>query len=86
MEATVTKQFKGTFLSQGPKQLADFWEFLASWGGEWEWMWEGIDDDNQPTKHDLTCWAVEGMKIKTIIWVTNGSYHKLRAVDLSGVG
>ena len=35
LEATVTtKQFKGTFLSQGPKQPADFWEFLASWGGE----------------------------------------------------
>jgi len=48
-------------------------------------MWEGIDD-NQPTKHDLTCWAVEGMKIKTLIWVTDGSYDKLRAADLSGVG
>jgi len=65
------------------KAPADFWEFLASWGGEW--MWEGIDD-NQPTKHDLTCWAVEGMKIKTLIWVTDGSYDKLRAADLSGVG
>ena len=81
-EATVSKLFEGPDLSQGPQQPADFWEFLASWGGEW--MWEGIED-NQITKHDLT-WAVEGMKNKTLIWVTDGSYDKLRAADLSGVG
>ena len=64
------------------KQPADFWEFLASWGGEW--MWEGIDD-KQTTKHDLT-YLVEGMQNRTLIWVTDGSYDKLRATNLSGVG
>ena len=47
-------------------------------------MWEGIDE-NQTTKQDLT-WLVEGMKNRLLIWVTDGSYDKLRATDLSGVG
>jgi hypothetical protein len=81
-EATVTKHNEGPLLVKGPKQPADFWQFLASWGGEW--MWEGIDD-NQITKHDLT-WLVDGMKNKTVTWVTDGSYDKLRAADLSGIG
>ncbi len=63
-EATVTKHNEGPVLAKGPKQPADFWEFLASWGGEW--MWEGIDD-SQATKQDLT-WLVEGMKTRTLIW------------------
>ena len=47
-------------------------------------MWEGIDD-SQSTKHDLA-WAVEGMKNNTLIWVTDGSYDKDRAIYLCGVG
>jgi hypothetical protein len=58
------------------------WQFLASWGGEW--MWEGINE-NQTSKHDLT-WLVDVMKNKTLILVTDGSYDKLRAADLSGIG
>jgi hypothetical protein len=45
---------------------------------------EGIDD-NQTTKHDLT-WLVDGRKNKTVTWVTDGLYDKLRAADLSGIG
>ena len=57
-----------------------FWKVVVNWLQ----VWEGIDD-NQATKQDLT-WLVEGMKNRTLIWVTDGSYDKLRANDLSGVG
>jgi hypothetical protein len=47
-------------------------------------MWEGVDD-NQATKHDLT-WLVEGMIAGSVIWVTDGSYDRLKASDVSGAG
>ncbi len=47
-------------------------------------MWEGIEED-QATKEDVT-WIAEGMKINTLIWVTDGSYNRKKAKDLSGVG
>ena len=81
-DAMVTKQNEGPPLAAGPSITTDFWEFLYSWGGEW--MWEGIEDD-QSTKHDLT-WIVDGMRADSLIWVTDGSYDKLRAPDLSGAG
>ena len=47
-------------------------------------MWEGIDE-NQPTKHELT-WIVEGMRNRTLRWVTDGSYNRKIAEKISGVG
>jgi hypothetical protein len=35
-------------------------------------MWEGINEA-QPTKRDLT-WLVEGLKLNTLVWVTDGLY------------
>ena len=81
-EKTVTKQAEGPRLSPEPSDPTNFWEFLYSWGGEW--MWEGIDD-KQETKHSLT-WLVDGMKNNTLFWITDGSYDRNRAADLSGVG
>ena len=81
-EATVTKQNEGPPLAAGPSITTYFWEYLRAWGGEW--MWEGIEE-NQGTKHDLT-WLVEGMSAGSLIWVTDGSYDRLKAPDLSGAG
>jgi len=81
-KATVTKQNNRSDLAVGPSKPSDFWEFLHSWGGKW--MWEGIDN-SQSTKHDMT-WAVDGMKNHTLIWVTDGSYDKDRAIDICSVG
>ena len=81
-DATVTKQNKGPPLIVGPSITTDFWEFLHLWGGRW--MWEGIEEI-QATKQNLK-WIVEGMKANSLIWVTDGSYNKLRARDLSGAG
>ncbi len=47
-------------------------------------MWEGIDDD-QDTKLDMT-WIAEGMTHNSLIWVTDDSYDRKKARDLSGVG
>ena len=81
-EAAVTKQEEGPRLATEPADPADFWEFLYAWGGKW--MWEGIDA-NQETRNNLT-WLVAGMKINSLIWITDGSYDRNRAKDLSGVG
>jgi len=47
-------------------------------------MWEGIDDSQQ-SKNNLS-WLVEGMESNSLTWVTDGSYDRKRAADLSGVG
>ena len=47
-------------------------------------MWEGMDE-GQSTKHDLT-WVVQGMRNKSLYWVTDGSYNRKRAAEISGVG
>ena len=47
-------------------------------------MWEGIDD-GQDTKSDTT-WIAEGMTHNLLIWVTDCSYDRKKARDLSGVG
>jgi len=78
-EATVTKLNEGPKLAKGPSQPADFWEFLYAWGGRW--MWEGMDNN----KKDMT-WVVEGMKNKSLSWVTDGSYDRNKAAEVSGVG
>jgi hypothetical protein len=47
-------------------------------------MWDGIDDD-QATKGDVT-WIAEGMKNNLLIWVTDSSYNRKKANELSSVG
>jgi hypothetical protein len=49
-----------------------FWEYIATWGGNW--MWEDIDD-SQTTKAD-TSWIAEGLKAGILIWTTDGSYNR----------
>jgi hypothetical protein len=78
----LVKLNKGPAFPQAPKKISNFWEFLHSWGGNW--MWEGIDND-QDTKSDMT-WIAEGMTHNLLIWVTDGSYVRKKARDLSGVG
>ncbi len=46
-------------------------------------MWEGIDDD-QETKSNTT-WLAECMTNSLLIWVTDVSYNRKKARDLSGV-
>jgi hypothetical protein len=78
----IVKLSKGPALANVSKEITSFWEFLYSWGGTWKW--EGIDED-QATKEDVT-WIVEGVKNNTLIWVTDGSYDRKKAKNLSGVG
>ena len=46
-------------------------------------MWEGIED-GQATKCNLF-WLVQGMKLDSLLWVTDGSYDRKRAPVLSRV-
>jgi hypothetical protein len=78
----VNKLNEGAPFAKEPLLPTDFWEFLDTWGGKW--MWESIDDSQQ-SKHNLS-WLVEGMKLNTLTWVTDGSYDRKRAADLCGVG
>jgi hypothetical protein len=78
----VNKLKEGVPFAKGPLLPTDFWEFLNTWGGTW--MWES-KDDSQQTKHNLS-WLMEGMKLNTLTWVTDGSYDRKRAADLCGVG
>ena len=59
-----------------------FWEFLHSWGGTW--MWEVIEPGTD-TPEDVS-WIVDGLRNGSLIWTTDGSYDRKRAVDLCGVG
>ena len=47
-------------------------------------MWEDIDF-TQTTTQDLQ-WIAKGMKNNTLVWMTNGSYDRKKAADLSIVG
>jgi hypothetical protein len=47
-------------------------------------MWEGIEA-GQDTTYDMT-WVAEGMINASLIWVTDGSYNRKKAIDLCGVG
>ena len=69
-------------LAKVPKETTNFWKFLYNWGGTW--MWEGIDKD-QTTKDNVT-WIAEGMRNNTLIWVTDGSYDRKKAKELSRAG
>ncbi len=62
--------------------MQSFWEFLATWGGTW--MWDDIDFGAH-SKDDIL-WIAEGMTKGSLIWMTNGSYDRKKAVDISGAG
>jgi hypothetical protein len=47
-------------------------------------MWEDIDF-TQETTQDLK-WVAKGMKNNTLVWMTDGSYNRKQAADLSAVG
>ncbi len=47
-------------------------------------MWEDIDF-TQETTQDLK-WVAKGMKNNILVWVTDGSYNRKQAADLSAVG
>jgi hypothetical protein len=47
-------------------------------------MWEGIEA-GQGSPYDMT-WVAEGMKNHTLIWVTDGSYNRKKAIDLCKEG
>jgi hypothetical protein len=78
----VVKLNEGPAFPQDPEEISNFWKFLHSWEGNW--MWEGIDND-QDKKSDMS-WKAEGMTHNSLIWVTDGSYNRKKARDLSGVG
>ena len=59
-----------------------FWEFLHSWGGTW--MWEVIEP-GKDTPADVS-WIVNGLRNGALIWTTDGSYDRKKAVNLCGVG
>ncbi len=78
----MVKLSKGPALAKVPGKTMDFWEFLYSWGGKW--IWEGIEaGKDSPYK---ISWVVEGMTNNSLVWVTNGSYDRKKAIDLCGVG
>ena len=77
----VVKLNEGPAFPQAPEAIQNFWEFLHSWGGNW--VWEGINS-NQNTKSNTT-WLAEGMTNSSLIWVTDGSYNRKKAQDLSNV-
>ena len=56
-----------------------FWEPLRSLGGEW--MWEHVKDEDSNLS-----WAHNAMVNGTLIAVTDGSFDRERAKDVSGLG
>jgi hypothetical protein len=78
----VTKLSEGLTLGEETEKEMDFWEFLCSWGGVW--MWEGVEPGNGSSL-DMS-WIAVGLTLSSLIWVTDGSYNRKRASDLSGVG
>ncbi len=69
----------GPPLVTGPSQPDSFFEFLKRWRGEW--MWANIVNEG----HDLR-WVVEALQNGTAIWVTDGSFIKEIAPNISGAG
>jgi hypothetical protein len=68
------------FSEESSSQLpSDFWSFLSAWGGTW--MWRNVV--NSSTDLD---WLITAIRCDTAVWCTDGSYDKLLAPDISGVG
>ena len=70
-------------LSTGPVlvMVADartgFWEFLHSCGETWKWE---VMEPGKDTPADIQ-WIVEGLRNRTAIWATDGSYDQKKAAD-----
>jgi hypothetical protein len=81
-----TSEYKVNKLQDGPLPPAprdntqSLWEFLATWRGTW--MWDDIDSGAH--SKDNILWIAEGMTKGLLIWMTNGSYDRKKAVDISG--
>ena len=76
---SVLLQCSGPELARDSSTTTTFWDYLRSWGGDW--MWDGIQDEHQ----DIS-WLVEGLRNGTLICVTDGSYDRNIAPDISGAG
>jgi hypothetical protein len=81
-ECKVNKLHDGPLPPTPRDSTQSFWEFLATWGGTW--MWDNIDS-RVHSKDDILLIA-EGMTKGLLIWTTNGSYNRKKAVDLSEAG
>ncbi len=81
-ESRVNKHHKGPLLISKADAPVSFWTFISSWGGNR--MWREISNGNKP-KDDMQ-WVADGMMAGTLIWTTDRSYDRKKAVDLSGVG
>jgi len=69
----------GTRLAVTDAVDQSFWEFLKSWGGEW--MWDHIEDP-----YGDTVWMAEAIANGTAVLVTDGSYDRGLAPQVSGAG
>ncbi len=78
----VIKLSEGPTLAEETEKEMEFWEFLRSWGGAW--MWEGAEPGNGSPSN--MSWVADGLTLGSLIWVTDGSYDRKRASDLSRVG
>lgn len=78
----VTKLSTGPVLASATSVHTAFWEFLRSFGGTW--MWEVIEPGKDTP--DGVMWIVDGLRNGSLIWATDGSYNRKKAIDLCGVG
>ena len=78
----VTKLSVGPAINSTTHTSIDFWEFLHSLEGRW--MWEKIKP-GKDTPTDML-WIANSLRKGTLIWATDGSYDRKKAIDLSGVG
>jgi hypothetical protein len=81
-ECKVNKLQDGPLPPTPRDNTQSFWGFLATWGGTW--MWDNIDSGAH-SKDDIS-WIAEGMTKGLLIWTTDGSYNRKKAVDLFGAG
>lgn len=56
-----------------------FWEFVTSQGGDW--IWDYIEG-----KHENMSWIATALYDGSAIMVTDGSYNRVRAPNISGAG
>ncbi len=78
----MNKLQEGLFPPPTTEDSTPFWKFIDTWGGSR--MWHDIDTGDNPK--DNMQLVADGMTAGTLIWMTNGSYDRKRAADLSGVG
>ena len=78
-DTTIRCREVGPSLASSPSQPDDFWAFLCSWGGDW--MWEHIEDEGQDIQ-----WMVDALKNGTAVLVTDGSFDRKMAPNVSGAG